>query len=70
MSEAITLQPFQLRVVKELDELVIKADALRLFFKTEFFLQLDEAEKDRLTKQSFYMDSYADILKQRIAAFK
>jgi hypothetical protein len=63
------MKPFQRRVADEVRELRGKLDKLNQFVQTEMFNQLPEAEKDRMYKQRVLMNSYADVLDERIAAF-
>ena len=63
------MQPHQQRVVTEKDELDGKLTKLRAFFDTKIFAGLDEAEKERLQRQAGHMDSYSQVLGERIAAF-
>lgn len=63
------LAPHQQRVVDERAELTDKLDKLSPFLNTPIFASLDQAEKERLTTQHEAMSIYADILRDRIAAF-
>lgn len=63
------LAPYQQRVITERDELCGKLSKLNQFLKGETFKALSEAERARLTRQSFYMGLYAKVLDERIAAF-
>ena len=65
----MNLQPHQQRVVAEKaahDENLTK---LLSFHGTATFAGLDEAEQNRLVRQSAAMDDYSKILGERIAAF-
>lgn len=63
------LQPHQQRVVTEKEELSEKLTKLLTFFQTPIFAGLSEAEKSRLRNQARFMDGYAAVLEERIAAF-
>lgn len=64
------MEPHQERVVAELADLQGKIDRLETFFKTTIYNSLEKAETDRLVRQLHHMEAYADILRERIAAFK
>jgi hypothetical protein len=64
-----TLQPHQQRVVSERDELSDRLGKLLAFFQTPTFVGLPEAERSRLRNQARFMDGYAAVLEERIAAF-
>jgi hypothetical protein len=66
---ASTWPPHQQRVVDERAELVDKATKLQGFFDTPVFSGLDIAEQGRMRAQLAAMNTYADILTERIAAF-
>lgn len=63
------LQPHQQRVVTEKEELSEKLTNLLAFFQTPIFSGLSEAEQSRLRNQARFMDGYAAVLEERIAAF-
>lgn len=63
------LQPHQQRVVTEKEELAEKLAKLLAFFQTPIFAGLSEAEQSRLRNQARFMDGYAAVLEERIAAF-
>lgn len=63
------LQPHQLRVVNEHDELKDKVDKLVVFIDGDFFKTLDKGEQERLLDQNIYMAKYLEILKERINNF-
>ena len=63
------LLPHQQRVVDERAELTTKLSALLAFFQGPVFPTLDEAERSRLRNQARFMDGYAAVLEERIAAF-
>lgn len=64
-----TLAPHQQRVVDEKTELSDRLSKLLNFFHTPIFAGLDAAEKTRLRNQARFMDGYAAVLEERIAAF-
>lgn len=63
------LQPHKQRVMTELNELSEKLTKLLSFFQTPTFAGLPEAEQSRLRNQARFMDGYAAVLEERIAAF-
>jgi hypothetical protein len=65
-----TLQPHQQRVVDERIELVNRLSNLLAFFHGPIFPTLSEAERSRLRSQARFMDGYAAVLEERIAAFE
>jgi hypothetical protein len=66
-----TLQPHQVRVVIEKEELDKKIDALAEFIMVSpVFAALSVDEQARLLLQKGYMDKYTEVLGERIAAFK
>lgn len=64
------LQPHQQRVVDEHKELSDKLSKLLSFFQGSIFPTLSDAERSRLRNQARFMDGYAAVLEERIAAFK
>lgn len=60
---------FRGRVVAERDELRGNLARLLAFFATLSFEGLPDAEKSRLRNQARFMDGYAAVLEERIAAF-
>jgi len=64
------LLPHQQRVVDEKDEVSDRLAKLLAFFQGPIFPALDEAERSRLRNQARFMDGYAAVLEERIAAFK
>ena len=64
-----TLQPHQQRVVDEKDEVSDRLSKLLSFFQTPMFESLSEAERSRMRNQARFMDGYAAVLEERIAAF-
>jgi len=63
------LLPHQQRVVGEKQELSERLAKLLAFFQTDTFSTLSEAERSRLRNQARFMDGYAAVLEERIAAF-
>ena len=63
------LLPHQQRVVDEKDEVGDRLSKLFAFFEGPIFWNLDEAERSRLRNQARFMDGYAAVLEERIAAF-
>jgi hypothetical protein len=63
------LQPHQQRVVVEKEEVSTRLSALYTFFQGPVFPTLSEAERSRLRNQARFMDGYAAVLEERIAAF-
>lgn len=66
---ASTLPPHQQRVVAEHAELCDKTDKLQAFFKNPLYDALPTGEQMRLANQVIAMQTYGDILAERIAAF-
>jgi hypothetical protein len=65
----MTLLPHQQRVVTEKEELDVKLEALRKFFQTDTFLNLEKSDQDLLWVQEKFMDGYSATLNQRIKRF-
>ena len=63
------LPPHQQRVVEEKAALSEKLEKLLAFFQSPIFAGLSEAERARLRNQARFMDGYAAVLEERIAAF-
>lgn len=63
------LQPHQVRVVTEKNELDEKIQKLGQFLEGEMFQALDMDERGRLHQQYRAMKEYSSILGLRIAAF-
>lgn len=63
------MTPHQKRVVDEKDELDKKLMKLKASFDIDIFRSLDEAERDRLFRQSKDMEVHSWILAKRIGAF-
>lgn len=63
------LPPHQRRVMVEKGEVSERLSKLLAFFATPLFAGLSEAERARLRSQARFMDGYAAVLEERIAAF-
>lgn len=64
------MEPHQLRVVNERDELKDKLDKLDIFINSDKFTELVETEEQhRLMRQANLMSSYLDVLNERILYF-
>ena len=64
------LEAHQERVVDELIELNRRAINLTIFRNSDSFNQVDSEEQNRLIKQLDIMQSYREILNERINNFK
>ena len=64
------LEAHQQRVVDELIELNRRAINLTIFRNSDSFNQVDSEEQKRLIKQLDIMQSYREILNERIENFK
>lgn len=64
-----SLQPFQLRVIDEKNQLDEKRSALDKFFESLVFSGLAIEEQGRLKEQARVMKVYSDILGERITNF-
>jgi phage antirepressor YoqD-like protein len=60
------MSTFYERLLKEAQELAIKANALNDFMRTQGFVDLDRQNKDLLYKQSRLMNEYLQVLGQRL----
>ena len=63
------MEAHQQRVVDEKTDLDAKLQRLALFFSGPIFSTLKRDEQDRLHKQAHIMQSYSEVLAERIAAF-
>ena len=63
------LQPHQPRAVAERAEVSERPSKLYASFQGPTFPPLREAERTRLRSQARFMDGYAAVLEERIAAF-
>ena len=63
------MNPYQLRVIEEKEQLDEKLAKLILFFTNPIYLGLDDAEKVRLKRQVDAMGNYSAVLRERISAF-
>ena len=64
------IEAHQQRVVDELIELNRRAINLTIFRNSDSFNQVDSEEQNRLIKQLDIMQSYREILNERINNFK
>ena len=64
------LEDYQQRIVDELIELNRRAINLTIFRNSDSFNQVDSGEQKRLIKQLDIMQSYREILNERINNFK
>lgn len=62
--------PHQQRVLNEKVSLADNLTSLLAFFQTPLFESLSDAERSRLRNQARFMDGYAAVLEERIAAFE
>ena len=62
--------PHQQRVIDEASELETKLTALTNFFSNPIFETLTTDERQLLTKQSWAMELYIEVLIERINNFK
>jgi hypothetical protein len=60
------MSAFYERLLKEAQELAIKANSLNDFMRTQAFVDLDRQNKDLLYKQSRLMNEYLQVLGQRL----
>jgi len=60
------MSTFYERLLKEAQELAIKANSLNDFMRTQAFVDLDRQNKDLLYKQSRLMNEYLQVLGQRL----
>lgn len=63
------MAPHQERVIAEKNELSERLAKLLAFFQSATFADLSEAERSRLRNQARFVDGYAAVLEERIAAF-
>lgn len=61
--------PYQERVMKEANELNDKINKLRIFIGSDTFILLTKKERDLLHHQYNIMNTYSDILSDRIELF-
>lgn len=64
------LQPYQQKVIDELEELNKKRKSLEHFCQRNVFQALPDMDKKLLVWQHTHMTRYADILERRIKRFK
>ena len=65
----MTLQPWQVRVVEEKEQLVERFQKLDTFLSTPECLTLPFDERCLLARQRFAMSQYLEVLLDRIARF-
>ncbi len=63
------MEPYQMRVIAEKDELDDKIEKLIHFIRSDEFLKLDESEQTLLRRQEVLMELYSETLAGRIANF-
>jgi hypothetical protein len=63
------MHPHQQRVVEEKAALDYNREKLAAFMRGELFPKLDEPERRRLIRQAVHMQSYSEVLGERIGAF-
>ena len=63
------MPPYQERVVEEFKELAERASKLNTFLMGSMFDNLPRAEQFRMVRQHAAMKTYAEVLRERIAAF-
>lgn len=64
------MEPYQQRVVEEKRQLDERLTNLKTFFGTALFSSLDGVAAGHLTRQAAAMQTYSDVLGERIAAFQ
>lgn len=60
---------FMQRAIAESREVSRRLSKLLAFFQSDTFARLPEAERSRMRNQARFMDGYAAVLEERIAAF-
>lgn len=65
----MALASYQKRVVTEAKDLGVKLTSLTAFLGTDVFGELSEHERDLLLNQHYHMQSYLEVLHQRIHNF-
>jgi hypothetical protein len=68
--QSSAMQPYQHRVVEELEQLFGRINKLQDFFGSKAFLEVEQEEQGRLRRQYDAMSTYAIILRERIAHFQ
>lgn len=69
LPERKPLEDWQQRVVDEKNEVSDRLSRLYSFFQSRKFAELPEAERVRMRSQARFMDGYAAVLEERIAAW-
>lgn len=64
------MEDFQIRVIDERDQLSEKLDKLDSFIESDRFQDLHWRDRHLLTRQAVCMQSYKEILDERINRFK
>lgn len=70
MEEQKGLQPHEIRVVQERNELMEKITKLHDFMNRGFYQTLDKETQDNFEEQETLMKKYADVLLKRINRFE
>ena len=65
---SMTPEPWQQRLVDERDELSSRLARLGDFMHTSIYETLSEDEKDRILRQRYGMNTYLEVLVERIHA--
>ena len=65
---SMTPEPWQQRLVDERDELSSRLARLGDFMHTSIYETLSEDEKDRILRQRYGMNTYIEVLVERIHA--
>jgi len=63
------MEDYQIRVIKERDELKEKIEKLDIFYRSNKFDSLDDINQNHLIRQLEYMQGYLEILSERIELF-
>jgi hypothetical protein len=64
------VKPYQERVVQEKKDLDVKIEALKTFIEGDAFHEVEEDEQKRMLDQLEAMDTYSEILGDRIDNFE
>lgn len=70
MEEPKGLQPHEIRVVQERNDLVEKITKLHAFMASNFYQTLDKETQDNFEEQEDAMKKYCDVLLKRINRFE
>lgn len=63
------LEPYQKRVVVEMEELLDKIEALEAFIQSEKFINVESTAQFLLKQQVLTMTAYLHVLTARVAMF-